>query len=129
MTIATEYPVYEPGQTLTAHELNTTTAFLMARDQLLGRLIGFGINAGLGGSVTGLTLTISPGLAIDQLGRPVLLPMAQDINLPPTSVTPSYDFINSAVDGFSVVIETDEDVAAPLPCGEAGCGGHPEVHT
>ncbi len=125
----TEYPIYEPGQTLTADELNTTTAFLMARDRLLGKLVGFGVNAGLGGTVAGNKLTIAPGRAIDQAGTPLALVAAHDITLPPTPVTPSYDFISSAAAGFSIVIEARDDVAPPPACGEAGCGGHPELHT
>ncbi|RHW23366.1 hypothetical protein D0Z08_30210 [Nocardioides immobilis] len=125
----TEYPIYEPGQTLTADQLNTTTAFLLARDRLLGKLVGFGINAGLGGTVAGNKLTIAPGRAVDQAGTPLALIAAHDITLPPTPVTPSYDFINSNATGFSIVIEARDDIAPPPACGEAGCGGHPELHT
>ena len=53
-----QYPVFESGQTLTAPDLNTLRSFLHERDRLVGRMIGFGINAGLAGSVTGTTLTI-----------------------------------------------------------------------
>ena len=41
-------------------------------------------NAGLAGSVSGSTLTIQPGLAIDQYGEPLVLTTARTIPLPPT---------------------------------------------
>ncbi len=126
-----QYPVYEPGQTLTADELNMTAGFLMERDRILGRLIGFGVNCGLGGAVdtTGSTLTIATGLAIDQSGTALLLPAGFAVTLPPTAVTPSYDFIDATSDGFSVVLEALDDVSDPPPCGQADCGGHPKLHT
>ena len=125
-----DYPVYEPGQTLTATELNTTTTYLNARDRLLCRLIGFGINCGLGGTVVSQTkLTIDRGLAIDQAGQGLALLADSDVPLPPTSVTPSYDFISATPGGFSIVLEATDTIATPPPCGEANCGGHPKIHT
>ncbi|GAA4717819.1 hypothetical protein [Nocardioides conyzicola] len=124
-----QYPVFESGQTLTAPDLNTLRAFLHERDRLVGRMIGFGINAGLAGSVSGSTLTIEPGLAIDQYGEPLVLTAAQTITLPPTTVTPSYDFIATGPGGFSVVLEASETVNPAPACGEADCAGHAEHHT
>ena len=123
-----QYPVFESGQTLTAPDLNTLRAFLHERDRLVGRMIGFGINAGLAGSVSGSTLTIQPGLAIDQYGEPLVLTTAQTIALPPTTVTPSYDFIATGPGGFSIVLEASEVVEAAPACGEADCAGHAEHH-
>jgi hypothetical protein len=124
-----QYPVYEPGQTLTADELNMTTGLLLARDRIVGRLIGFGINCGLGGTVDGPTLTIASGLAIDQSGTALVLPAGFDVTLPPVAVIPSYDFIDTTAGGFSVVLEALDDVSDPPPCGQADCGGHPKLHT
>lgn len=125
-----DYPVYKPGQTLTATELNRTTTHLIGRDRLLGRLIGFGINSGLGGMLSSQTkLTIERGLAIDQAGQGIALLNATDVPLPPTAVTPSYDFIDATPGGFSIVLEATDTPATPPPCGEANCGGHPEIHT
>lgn len=124
-----QYPVFESGQTLTAPDLNTLRSFLHERDRLVGRMIGFGINAGLAGSVSGTTLTIEPGLAIDQHGEPLVLTTAQTIALPPTTVTPSYDFIAPGAGGFSVVLEASEVVDPAPACGEADCAGHAEHHT
>ena len=73
-----QYPVFEGGQTLTAEDLNRCEVFGHHRDRLLGRLTGFGVNCGLGGKVSGTTLTIDPGLAIDQVGEPLILPAAAD---------------------------------------------------
>ena len=122
------YPVFESGQTLTATDLNLLRAFLHERDRLVGRMIGFGINAGLGGSCAGATLTIQAGLAIDQVGEPLVLTAPQTIPLPPTAMTPSYDFI-SGTTGFSVVLEASETVDPAPDCGEADCAGHAEHHT
>jgi hypothetical protein len=124
-----QYPVFEGGQTLTADDLNSVRAFLHQRDRLLGRLIGFGINCGLGGSVSGTTLTITPGLAIDQVGEPLLLGASQTIALPPPPVTPSYDFIDTAQGGFSVVLEATDTVVPAPDCGEPDCAGHADLHT
>jgi len=124
-----QYPVFEGGQTLTASDLNQLQTFLHQRDRLLGRLIGFGINCGLGGSVTGTTLTISPGLAIDQRGEPLLLPAAQTIALPPTPSAGTFAFVTPGPGGFSVVLESTDTVEPAPDCGETGCEGHAELHT
>lgn len=122
------YPVFDSGQTLTAPDLNLLRGFLHERDRLVGRMIGFGINAGLSGTVSGTTLTIAPGLAVDQVGEPLVLPAAQTIALPPTPVTPSYDFI-SGTTGFSIVLEASETIDPAPACGETDCAGHAEHHT
>ncbi|MEV0170643.1 hypothetical protein AB0I00_05885 [Streptomyces sp. NPDC050803] len=126
---ANQYPFFESGQTLTAADLNMVREFQHARDRLVGRMTGFGVNCGLGGSVSGTTLTIQPGLAVDQQGEPLVLPAAQPITLAPAAMTPSYDFIDAAPGGFSVVLEaTDVGQAAP-DCGESDCAGHATLHT
>jgi len=126
-----QYPVFESGQTLTAADLNMVRAFLHERDRLVARMAGFGINCGLGGVVAGTTLTIKPGLAVDQLGEPLVLTAEQTISLPPTAMTPSYDFITTSggVGGFSVVLEATDTVVPTPDCGEADCAGHADLHT
>lgn len=124
-----DYPGFVDGQTLTSEELNQLRTFLDARDRLLGRLTGFGINCGLGGAVTGTTLTISAGMAVDQRGEPLLLPTAQTIALPPTPLSGTFPFVAAADGGFSVVLESFEPPEVITPCGEAGCAGHAELHT
>ena len=124
-----QYPSFESGQSLTAADLNMLRAFLHERDRLVGRMIGFGINCGLGGVTSGTTLTMQPGLAVDQYGEPLVLATTQTISLPPTAATPSYDFISTTPGGFSVVLEAT-DIVAPAPdCGETDCAGHAELHT
>lgn len=125
-----QYPVFESGQTLTAADLNVLRSFLHERDRLVGRMIGFGVNCGLAGTVAGSKLTISPGLAVDQYGEPLVLATAETMDLPPAPPdTPSYDFISTVPGGFSVVLEV-EDTVKPVPsCGEANCAGHAELHT
>jgi hypothetical protein len=124
-----QYPLFETGETLTAADLNMMQAFLHDRDRLVGRMIGFGVNCGLGGVVTGSTLTIQPGLAVDQNGEPLILADTATITLAPPAMTPSYDFIDAAPGGFSVVLESSETVQPAPDCGEADCAGHAELHT
>ncbi|QDG66679.1 hypothetical protein NIBR502772_11105 [Pseudarthrobacter sp. NIBRBAC000502772] len=125
-----QYPVFEEGQTLTEAELNDLRDFLHERDRLVGRMIGFGVNCGLGGMVkAGATLTIRPGLAVDQFGEPLVLSEERTIALPPTAVTPSYDFIATGPGGFSVVLEATDTIEPAPECGEEGCAGHSELHT
>jgi len=124
-----QYPSFENGQSLTAADLNMLRAFLHERDRLVGRMIGFGVNCGLGGLVSGTTLTMQPGLAVDQYGEPLVLAAAQTITLPPTAATPSYDFIATGPGGFSVVLEATDTVAPAPDCGETDCAGHADLHT
>ncbi len=126
-----QYPSFESGQSLTAADLNMLRGFLHERDRLVGRMIGFGVNCGLGGVVSGSTLTMQPGLAADQYGEPLVLATAQTIALPPPAMTPSYDFIStgSTPGGFSVVLEATDTVAPAPDCGETDCAGHAELHT
>ena len=125
-----QYPVFVDGQTLTEAELNDLRDFLHQRDRLVGRLVGFGVNAGLGGTVsTPTTLTVGPGLAIDQRGEPLLLGAEQTLPLPPAAESVAYDFVDAAPGGFSVVLEATDTVEPTPDCGESGCAGHAELHT
>ena len=124
-----QYPVFTGGQSLTASELNALRSFLHARDRLVGRMVGFGVNVGLGGTVSDTTLTIAPGLAVDQTGEPLLLAEPVEIGLAPAAMMPSYDFVDAAAGGFSVVLEVTDEVEPALECGEADCTGHAELHT
>jgi hypothetical protein len=112
-----QYPVYADGQTLTATELNTTTSFLKRRDDLLGRAIGFGVNCGLGGTIvgTGTQVAITTGLAVDQAGEVLAVPKNLVTALQPSNPAPSYDFIDGAVDGYSIVLEATETAPPPQP--------------
>ena len=56
-----QFPVFVKGQTLTDDDLNELRDFLEEIDRRTAGSIGFGINCGLGGSVTGTTLTIGTG--------------------------------------------------------------------
>lgn len=125
-----QYPVFVDGQTLTEAELNDLRTFLHQRDRLVGRLVGFGVNAGLAGVVTsGTTLTISPGLAVDQHGEPLVLGASTSIPLPPVAESLAHDFISTGPGGFSVVLESTDTIEPRPECGESGCAGHAELHT
>ncbi|WP_328875177.1 hypothetical protein OHT76_36740 [Streptomyces sp. NBC_00287] len=126
---ANQYPFFESGQTLTAADLNMVREFQHARDRLVGRMTGFGVNCGLGGSASGTTVTVEPGLAVDQRGEPLVLPTARPVTFDPAAATSSYDFIDPAPGGFSVVLEAT-DVPDDVPdCGENDCAGHATLHT
>lgn len=124
-----QYPVFEGGQTLTAAELNDLRAFLHERDRLVGRMTGFGVSCGLGGRVSGASLMIGAGLAVDQHGEPLVLPEEGRIVLPPPAMTPSYEFVETGPGGFSVVLEATDTVEPAPECGEEDCAGHAELHT
>jgi len=124
-----QYPVFEGGQTLTAADLNLLRGFAHHRDRLLGRLTGFGVACGLTGTVSGTTLTVAPGLAVDQVGEPIILPAAQTIALPPTPSAGTFAFVAAGPGGFSVVLEATDTVEPAPDCGEADCEGHAELHT
>lgn len=125
------YPLFEDGQTLTAPDLNQLRDFLHGRDRLLGRMTGFGINCGLGGTVSGATLTIGAGLAIDQVGEPLLLAAPETITLPPTNDDGdvAFAFIEPTLGDLSIVLESIEDIEEAPDCGDADCEGHAEQHT
>jgi hypothetical protein len=125
-----QYPVFEGGQTLTAQGLNQVRGFLHQRDRLVSRLTGFGVACGLNGTVSGSTLTIAPGLALDQRGEPLALAASQSISLPPTASSGTFDFVTtSSIGGFSVVLEATDTVEPTPDCGETDCEGHAELHT
>lgn len=128
-----EYPLFEGGQTLTAAELNALQEFLHDRDRLVGRMVGFGVNCGLGGTVakgeSGFELEIDAGLALDQVGEPLMLTDPWVVELPPPDQRPTYDFIDPKPGGYSVVLGMT-DVSVPAPdCGEVDCTAHADLHT
>lgn len=117
-----DYPEFAPGQTLTAPELNLMIGHLRDRDTLMGRLIGFGVNCGLTGTTTTRTVTIAPGLAIDQDGTPLLLEAAHTLNVPEGVANTVYSFVGDS-DGYSVVLRAASRRSEPPACDDA-CGGH-----
>ena len=124
-----QYPLFETGETLTAADLNMMQAFLHDRDRLVGRMIGFGVNCGLGGVVTGLTLTIQPGLAVDQNGEPLILADTATISLAPPAMTPSYDFIDAAPGASRWCSRPPKRSSPPPTAGRRTARGTPSLHT
>lgn len=121
------YPTFVDGQTLTQQDLNDTRDYLSERDRRIARTVGFGIAAGLQGSVDAAGLTISAGLAIDQAGEVLMLSKDELIAVPPVPDVGAFDFISGA-DGFTVVaVRTDAPKSSP-PCTQAGCIRHSEQH-
>jgi len=128
MTV-TDYPTFVAGQSLTADELNLLANHAFDRDRLMGRLIGFGVNGGLVGSLASNTLTITPGLAIDQDGEPLLMP-TQWTRTFPTSGAPAdlstvtYPFISAHPNTYSVVLVAAEEDPELIECADTDCSGH-----
>lgn len=127
------YPLFAGGETLTAADLNLVREFLHDRDRLVARLTGFGISCGLTGAISGTgggtSLTVTPGLAVDQRGEPLLLAGAATVALPPTASAGTFEFVDPGPGGFSVVLEQTEATEPAPDCGEADCAGHAELHT
>ena len=122
----TEYPVFLEGQTLTEADLNGVRDYLDDKDRLLGRLIGFGISCGLGGTIQTDGLHIAPGLAIDQDGEGLLLEEELVVALPPPGATATFNFVQGQ-DGFTpVLVAVQTDVPAP-ECDADGCEAHATV--
>lgn len=120
------YPVFEPGQTLTAEDLNDLRAFLDGQDRTTGRLIGFGVACGLAGHLDGTELTIDAGLAIDQNGEALALdePFVGSITAAADGTV--FDFIEGASGRSAVLRVTETEEPAPA-CGEEDCEGHAAV--
>jgi hypothetical protein len=132
MTV-TDYPTFVAGQALTADELNLLAQHAFDRDRLVGRLIGFGVNGGLAGTLAANTLTITPGLAIDQSGEPLLMAAPWTRTFPTSGApaglsTAAYPFISARADTYSVVLAADETDGALIECGEDDCAGHAAHH-
>jgi hypothetical protein len=132
MTV-TDYPTFVPGQSLTADELNLLAQHTFDRDRLVGRLIGFGVNGGLVGTLASNTLTITPGLAIDQSGEPLLMPTSWTRTFPTSGApaglsTVAYPFISARADTYSVVLVAEEADGDLIECGEDDCSGHATHH-
>ncbi len=117
------YPVFEGGQTLTKDDLNLLRGFLDGSDQLLGRLIGFGIACGLRGEVKGGNLVIDGGLAIDQAGHPLRFDGPLTV---PTGIAPNaeFPFIEAGPNGVTPVLVFDEQDEPAPECDDAGCEAH-----
>lgn len=123
-----DYPEFRPGQTLTAHELELLSAHLRHRDRRVGATVGFGVNAGLAGSFAGSTLTVTAGLAVDQVGEALVLPEDRDLPFPRDPHPDTFSFVDPAVDGFSVVLVATDVEQPPEACPEEGCAGHSALH-
>ena len=129
MTVLT-YPGFVEGQILRRDDLNGLRDYLADRDRTLARLVGFGIAGGLVGEVGNGGLRISAGLALDHRGEALMLPADETLPLPPTADTVErpFDFVDSAVQGFTVVLVRTDVSQATVPCTETGCSGHSVMH-
>jgi hypothetical protein len=124
-----EYPEFVKGQTLTSDELNQLTAHLRHRDRLVGRMTGFGVNCGLAGSVAGSVLTVSPGLAVDQRGEPLVLDAPRSVDLATVTPVGGWSFVDATKDGFSIILRGTDTGVPHTTCTETSCKGHSTTHT
>lgn len=117
------YPGFEPGQTLTAQDLEVLRDFLSDQDRMTRQMIGFGIVCGLEGSIDGSEVIIEPGLAIDQDGEGALVDTTVTLDTDDPA-DDEFDFIDPGPGGFTPVLVL-EDIEQPAPeCDEEGCEGH-----
>lgn len=116
------FPVFVDGQTLTHTELNELRDYLDAKDHSLGQLIGFGIGCGLEVTLDGATYVVSPGLAIDQLGRPIVVTEPMKITVDAAAV--EFDWLDGDRRGQTVVLTLEEVVEDAPDCEEDGCSRH-----
>lgn len=117
----TDFPVFVDGQTLTHSELNDLRDFLDSQDHVLGRLIGFGVNCGLDVTIDGGSYVVSPGLAIDQLGRPIMV--EEELRLPLDSARSEFDWLTPG-SGRTLVLRLEETIEEAPECDEEGCTRH-----
>jgi hypothetical protein len=108
----TKRPHYFLGQVLTADDLNQEQQYLIEKHRRhLRTLHGFGIVQGLQvrADGPGESITIEPGIAIDSLGREILLNEALSLTVPKDTSFP-----------ISVVVEYAERLVGPTSASTDG---------
>ncbi len=121
------FPIFVEGQTLTESELNDLRTFLDDKDHALGRMIGFGVNCGLDVVIDGGNYVISPGLAVDQLGRPIIV--SEEMTIPVTEPRSEFDWLDPDGGRQTLVLRLEETVAEAPDCEEDGCRRHASLAT
>lgn len=126
------YPEFKEGQVLSHNDLNLLRDFLYSRTTAQARmLIGFGVACGLRGTVVGGTLEVSPGVALGQGGRELLVETQRNTTISSlaTSTLATYAGV-TGTDGYTAILrEADAVEAAGGECDEDGCTTHTEIHT
>jgi hypothetical protein len=133
------YPEFAEGQVLTHNDLNLLRDFLYSRSALQNRMLfGFGVACGLEGTVAGANVQFSPGIALGQGGRELVLETASapvaiaQIGATGSSAIPTitYTGVTGTPGGFTPILRAADAVAAAGgTCDEDGCTTHTEVHT
>ena len=112
MTLPTKgWPDFQDGRVLTHNDLNRLRDYLYTKYAFQNRsLFGFGVACGLGGSVDGTKLTISPGFALAGKGRELVLdaPFEYDLGDLAGENLEEFDFVDSGKDGYTAVICADD---------------------
>lgn len=126
------YPEFKEGQVLSHNDLNLLRDFLYSRTTAQARLlIGFGAGCGLRGTVAGGTLQISPGVALGQGGRELVLEAQRSTTISSLATTTLVTYPGvTGTDGYTAILrEADAVEAAGGECDEDGCTTHTEIHT
>jgi hypothetical protein len=129
MTLPTKgWPDFQDGRVLTHNDLNRLRDYLYTKYAFQNSaLFGFGVACGLGGSVDGKKLTISPGFALAGEGRELVLDTAFEYDLGDLAgeQLEEFDFVDGAKDGYTAVIcAGDTPRAAGGVCDPDDCTLH-----
>ncbi|MGZ4354325.1 MAG: hypothetical protein ACXVZ4_12335 [Gaiellaceae bacterium] len=125
------YPDFKEGQVLTHNDLNTLRDYLYTKFAFHGRaLIGFGVACGLDGTLAGSTLTLTPGFALAQGGRELIVSAPDTADLNALSLdTTVYSFVETGPGGVTAILRATETVEeAGGECTSEGCTTHTELH-
>lgn len=126
------YPEFKEGQVLSHNDLNLLRDFLFSRTTAQARLLlGFGVACGLRGTVAGGTLQVSPGVALGQGGRELLVEAQRNTTIASLAAATLVTYPGvSGTDGYTAILR-EADVVEPAggECDEDGCTTHTEIHT
>jgi hypothetical protein len=116
-TIVFERPRYFAGKLLTAEDLELEQRYHIEKRRLLNRAIqGAGIVSGLDVSLGDGSVTVAPGLALDAMGREILIEEPAQLAIPncaePIYVCALYAEVET---DRGTIVETYELVAATAP--------------
>ena len=112
-----ERPRYFAGKLLTAEDLELEQRYHIEKRWLLNRTLqGAGVVSGLEVSLGDVSVTVAPGLALDQMGREIVIAEPVELAIPscadPISVCALYAEVET---DRGTIAETYELVAATAP--------------
>jgi hypothetical protein len=127
----TGWPDFQDGRVLTHNDLNRLRDYLYTKYAFQNNaLFGFGVACGLGGSVDGTKLTVSPGFALAGGGRELMLdaPFEYDLTDLAGESLEEFDFVDGKEDGYTAVLCPDDTPrAAGGVCDPDDCTLHTDI--